>query len=271
MIEHICDMSFFRKHYDDYKPTNPDDSLLCTYLNLYDLYASSENLKTDVDKRLEKTLKDNAFPRMMKHEIIIWEPEYELIRRAYPRIRFGRILHNRSERDLLPVSQHISEEGQKITEDAKKWVVKFSETAQERKAEQKEAFEKLQKEIKIKISNKGFDDNVSRKSTRSDVVGWLKRRILNYAKEESGYISGGVEIDLEKLEIEKNCELFIEVFTTYILNPDGKFTPGPNDHVDLLTLMYVTPDRKILMDDKRWSEIADSVGLGHYFGILNGS
>lgn len=257
MQECIMDMSFIRTYYDDFPKNYPNIKLLGTFYNFQDLLASRDSGEENIDGRLEFLSKE-VFKRMMNEEIIIWEPFFEIIKENYPDVKIGRKLYNRINRDFLPNLSEIVKNGKNVNESIKEAVIEFSKNNQDKKTQQRGDFIKYSQHFRKEIISEGNDPNeIKHWNEKVEIL--LKNLILKYAT-EGNYLPTGFKPNMEEFSIE-SCELFIKVMSIFLQNKDGNLTPGLNDNIDILTLLYVRNGRKLLMRDGKWTQIIENLGL----------
>jgi len=261
MTRYIMDMSFVRTYYDDFKDRYPHKKLLGTYYNFVDLLASKDNDLGNIDGRLE-FLKNQVLPRLRNEEIIISEPYYEIIRDQYNDIKIGRTLYDRIYRDFLPYLDQIATYGKNIDDDLKASIIDYTEDQQRRKLKQIKDFQHFSNLFSQQIVGEGGNvGNIDRWEEK--VANYLRNRIYKYAT-EGNYLPSNFIIDMEKISLD-SCELFIKTVALYLQNTNHDLTPSLNDNIDILTLLYVRNERKLLMRDKRWTDLITRSGLAEKY------
>lgn len=254
-------MSFIRNNYDSFPDNFPAVKLIGTFYNFQDLLASKDSREENIDGRLE-FLKNQVFKRMINEEIILWEPFYEIIQENYPEVKIGKTLYNRIYEDFLPKIEEIRLKGKNVDETIKQAVISFSKTNQVRKIKQIKDFKKYSAEFKKQIIAEGGDIN-SLEIWKNKVEILLKNLIYKYST-TGGYLPSNFDPDMNNFSIE-SCELFVGVMAKFLQNEESDLTPGLNDNIDLLTLLYVRNGRKLLMRDDKWTDTINEIGFGEKY------
>lgn len=260
MEECIMDMSFIGNFYDGFSGKYPNVELIGTFYNFIDMLGAKKINKDKVDGRLESM--KMTFNRLNREQIIISEPFFEIIKENYPGIREGRTLYKREEEDFLPMMTLILDQGKNVTQAIKDFIVKYSEFSYQQKIKQIKDFTKFTTKFKNEIMSEGNDIN--------EVSNWipkvtniLKNVIHSYATKDN-YLPSNFEPDMDSFSV-ASCELFIKSMAMFLQNQAGSLSPGLNDNIDLLTLLYVRNGRKLLMRDDKWTGIIQQLGLAEKF------
>lgn len=255
--ECIMDTSFVRRFYVGFSDKFPNVELIGTFYNFIDLLVS-KNLDSDkIDDQLE-IIKDFGLRRIVRENIIIWEPFYEIIVENYPKVRIGKTLFDRIEEDFLPQMSEVTIHGKNISQELKEAIIKYAIDSRKKKEKQMKDFVNLSRDFKEEIIKEGNNPN--------DILNWvskvetlLKNLIWKYAT-IGNFLPSGFKPDMKSFSID-SCELFINSMAFYLKNDERRYNPGLNDNIDALSLLYVRKGRKLLMRDDKWIGIINKVGL----------
>lgn len=253
----IMDMSFVRKHIDGFNEKYPNVRLFGTFYNFEDLLASKENTRENINNRLE-SLKTNILSRLSGECIILYEPYYEIIKENRPNVRFGRTLFQRLQSGYLDHFTEIFKNGENISDDLKESIIIGAKEKQAKKSRQIEDFKKYSVYFRNAIISEGNDPNEL--SFWKDKVKWLLKNEIDKYYRNGYYLPTNFNLDMNSFSIE-SCELFINVMAFYLRNKENNLTPGLNDNIDLLQLLYVRNGRKLLIDETKWIKVITSLNL----------